>query len=246
MSLFFLVCDGHGGHQVAEFVTENLHLNILKQLSLQEDPQKAIEHAFLDMEIQLQEMYQNCKLDGGVGTTVALVLIIGNEVYVANVGDTEIVLCSGGKLKEVTKSHTLSNFEEFQRVNDVGGMILLKGPPRLGHPVWNSEMVNIGVTRAMGDFYFKDKKWIGEKESGLIAAPSITRWKLTKDDQFLLIASDGFWDVICKDEALECIQSHMSSDNNTTCEALCKLALSRNSPDNVTVMLVKFTSTTSE
>lgn len=62
---------------------------------------------------------------------------------------------------------------------------------RLGHPHLNPSMLNLGVTRAIGDFYFKHDEFCHGKKSGLSAEPEIIKVPLTTDHAFLLLASDG-------------------------------------------------------
>jgi len=238
---FFVVCDGHGGSQVADYVNKNLYPNISSQPTFITNPEDAITNGFLRTETELATMAKNGVIDGGIGTTVAVALIVGSELYVANIGDTEAVIFSGAEWKLLTEPHTLNNLDERKRVEAAGGKIIGKDSVfRLGHPLWNPKLVNLGITRAIGDFYFKDKEWIGETNSGLIAVPNVVRWTLTTDDEFLLIASDGFWDVVTKDEAMQFVKKMISFDSNSICSCLINLGKMRNSKDNLTVVLVKF------
>lgn len=94
----------------------------------------------------------------------------------------------------MTSLHNLKNEAEKERVLKVGGQIVPHRIPamqRLGHPVWNKNLINIGVTRSIGDFYFKDPQFVQDKQSGLIAEPDVTDDVLTTKDEFLIIASDG-------------------------------------------------------
>jgi len=238
---FFVVCDGHGGVQVADYVKQNLYQNIVEQSEFELDVEAAIRKGFSKTESALQLMEARQMIDGGVGTTVTIALVVGNILYVANLGDSEAVLCTGGKERVLTISHTPSNEDEKKRVQQEGGLIITTSrQKRLGHPSWNPNYVNIGVTRAMGDFYFKSPEWVGSKSSGLTADPSIATWKITTDDEFLLIASDGFWDVVTHREAVAFVRACTVFDNNFICRALVQLGESRNSRDNITVLLVKF------
>jgi len=234
---FFLVCDGHGGCEVADYVNAHLYDYITRQGNLEEEPEAAITNGFLQIEAELAK---DETLDGGIGTTVTAALIIGHTLVVANIGDSEAVICSGGKAVVLTDSHTPANSEEKIRIQSEGGVIIEgRREPRLGHPVWNPTYVNLGVTRAIGDFYFKNKEFLGEKKSGLIAMPKITRWNLTTADEFVLIASDGFWNVVSHSEAVDFVSYCLHFNTNTICKALIELGQSRNSKDNITVVLVK-------
>jgi len=181
-------------------------------------------------------------LDGSLGTTVTAVLIIGNILYIANVGDSDAVLCTDGKVIKLTESHVPSNPKERERIETVGGKILSDrlGNCRLGHPLWNPNFVNLGVTRSIGDTYYKSEEFVGSIQSGLIAEPNIVKWELTEKDEFLLIASDGFWDVISPDEAVHFVKKTIHMESDVICKLLMEVGKSRNSKDNVTILLIKF------
>jgi len=238
----FLVCDGHGGKEAAEFVQAHFFNKIMKQPSLQDEPEKAIMKCFEEIESDFKKAVQEKDLDGLVGTTVTFAIIINRTLYIANIGDSAASVCTKDVSSLLTKCHSTNNPDERRRVEQDGGNIVSDrtGVVRLGHPVWNSDYVNIGVTRAIGDFYFKSKEFIEDKQSGLIAIPSITKRKITPDDQFVLIASDGFWQVIDSNEASEVVLSNFPKDSFDICKELVELSQERGSKDNVTVLLIKF------
>jgi len=240
---FFTICDGHGGVQAADFVNNHLFNNIIKHPNFEEDTKAAIINGFATTEEAYAEYAKEKDIDGMVGTTVTAVLIVGNVLYVANLGDSEAVLCSKGEAIVLTESHVPSNPSEKIRVELVGGSIVSdkKGTKRLAHPTWNPNFVNIGVTRAIGDLYFKSEEFVGSKKSGLIALPSLHEWSLTEDDQFMILASDGFWDVVSPKEATDFVISNNHLDSNSICKDLMELSKDRRSKDNITVLLVKFT-----
>lgn len=66
----------------------------------------------------------------------------------------------------------------------------------MAHPVWNPKLINIGVTRALGDQYFKNESFTLGKPSGLIAIPEVTTTPLTKADKFIILATDGILAVV--------------------------------------------------
>jgi len=239
---FFTVCDGHGGVQAADFVNNHLFDNIISCPNFMEDTEAAVLAGFEQTESAFRQYVKNEDIDGMIGTTVTAVLIIENQLFVANLGDSEAVLCTGGKEVVLTEAHVPSNPDEEMRVRRVGGSIVSdkRGTKRLAHPTWNPTLVNIGVTRAIGDYFFKNEEYVGTKQSGLIALPSIKKWNLTPQDQFLVIASDGFWDVVKPREAIDYVNNNIELDSDTICKQLLELSSSRRSNDNITVLLIKF------
>lgn len=57
-----------------------------------------------------------------MGSTAACVLIVGNRLYAANVGDSRAILCSEGKAIELTWDHNLSRTDEKLRIQAAGGL----------------------------------------------------------------------------------------------------------------------------
>jgi len=238
---FFSVCDGHGGRQAAEFVNSSLFQLIVSQPDFLTNPREATLNGFAQVEQSFSELVKERNLDGMIGTTVTSAMLLGNKLIIANLGDSEAVLCSEGKAKVITECHSTNNVLERQRVEASGGLLVTDrvGNHRLGHPLWNPYYVNIAVTRSIGDFFFKHHEYVGTANSGLISIPSISVIEITHDDMFLILASDGFWDTVTYTEAVECVLSKMNLDCETVCQDLVKLSKTSEEADNVTVMLVK-------
>jgi len=243
--LFFAVYDGHGGTEGSEYARQHLHSNIISHPDLNSDPETAIREGFFATEegFRRDKCVPNRAIHG-VGTTAVVALILSNTpngesiLYVAHVGDSEAILCKKGKPIELTTPHNLKNPKERKRIEEVGGVIW---NDRLAHPVWNPKFINIGVTRAIGDRYFKDTEYTEGKASGLIAEPEINKVLLTIDDKFILLASDGFWDVVDKQTAIDYILQETNKDKETNmiCKELTDMALRKRSLDDTTVLLIK-------
>jgi serine/threonine protein phosphatase PrpC len=207
----------------------------------------------------LKYLQERDDLNGMEGSCVCVVLIHGNTVYAASVGDSQAILCRAGQYWKLTYPHTPRNQSERSRVLQVGGKIkvnildilLIGKDNRLCHPVWNPSMVNIAVTRALGDVYFKDKQYLGETVSGLISEPEITKVVLTTEDSFLFLASDGtnisifcrffagYWDVVTAGETVtHILQLSNIMSPPEICQQLTQMALQRSSNDNITALLV--------
>jgi len=81
------------------------------------------------------------------GTTLVVAVLIDNHLTIANVGDSECILSSGGKGIPLSEIHNPSkNDSEIERVEGAGGRIFRK---RVGHPLLNVNYFNIGLSRAM-------------------------------------------------------------------------------------------------
>lgn len=155
------------------------------------------------------------------GACVAVALVHSFDqkrwLHVANVGDTRAVLISKGTSKRLTMDHTPSVESEANRIIEKKGFI-------------RDGRVNdmIAITRALGDHCMKE--WI-------IGEPHIYGQEITDDDEYLIIACDGLWDVVNDDEVYDLIKSEESCTARS--KVLLVEALKRGSTDNLSVLVVQ-------
>ncbi|XP_048127648.1 probable protein phosphatase 2C 8 [Rhodamnia argentea] len=171
-----------------------------------------------------------------VGST-AVVAVVGREVVVvANCGDSRAVLCRGGVAMALSDDHKPNRPDELKRVEDAGGRVIN----------WNGHRI-LGVlstSRSIGDQYLKPF---------VIPEPEINVSRRTDADEFLILASDGLWDVVSNELACQvvhrCLVGRMrrraregSAIENRAAEAavmLGELAMARGSKDNISVIVVE-------
>ncbi|RAL42928.1 hypothetical protein DM860_009710 [Cuscuta australis] len=184
---FFGVYDGHGGSQAAEFVTENLHLNIMECLKTcsgsGEDRDEAIKVGYLKTDRDFLEKGM-CS-----GVCCVTALIEGDEVILSNLGDCRAVLSRGGSAEALTKDHRAGEDDERKRIEDKGGYV------EIHRGAWRVHGV-LSVSRSIGDAHLKE--WV-------IAEPDTRRMCLTSDMQYLILASDGLWDKVENQEAVDVV-----------------------------------------
>jgi len=222
---FFAIYDGHGGPKCVDFVNSHLHNYVTQHPCFNKEPMFALKEGILKTEKEFKEMVLKEDLDGMQGSCVCVALIHGNTLYVASVGDSGAILCRKGEQIKLTYPHTPKNPSERQRVLQLGGKIK---EDRLCHPKWNPGLVNIAVTRSLGDIYFKEQQYTQDVPSGLIAEPEITKIVLTKDDSFVFMASDGYWDVVSTQETVNFVTQLTNLFNaSEICQQLTQLALQR-------------------
>jgi len=239
---FFVVADGHGGNEAAKFAALHLPRSIFEQPCFEADPEAAILEGFAATERAWFTDAATKEIDGNVGTTITVAMVLGNFLYLANLGDTDAVIYTKGGEKILTEQHIPANPSERARVRAEGGLIIGNTTKdfRLGHPVWNSRLINLGVTRAFGDLFYKNTEYIGEKHSGLSGIPSISKRSLIQDESFIIIATDGLWEVVTPAEAVLLVAPSLQSDSTISCRILMEVAKSRGAKDNTTILLVKF------
>ncbi|KAK4597895.1 hypothetical protein RGQ29_015423 [Quercus rubra] len=184
---FFGVYDGHGGKKAAEFVAENLHTNILQMMENCEEPmskEEAVKAGYLktDQEFLKQGL--------GSGACSVTALIEGQEVLISNLGDCRAVLCRGGVAEALTRDHRVEQKDEQKRIEDKGGYV------EFHRGAWRVHGI-LCVSRSIGDAHLKD--WV-------LAEPDTKILKLTPDMEFLVLASDGLWEEVGNQEAVDTIK----------------------------------------
>lgn len=213
----FLVADGMGGHQNGE-VASQLAAKAASQYLL-----SAIFSASLDENkdgdaLNFRKLVRGAvdeahnlilkRVPGG-GTTLTLVLAIGENLYSAHVGDSRIYLMdSNGKMNLKTRDHSL-----VKRLIDLGE--ITESIAR-DHPQRNV------LYRALGQ---SDP-----------FEPDIDQFTLEKGER-ILICSDGLWGVLDPDQMLEIARKTADLDEMARC--LVQAANDQGGPDNISVVLVE-------
>ena len=188
----FGVYDGHGGSAAAEFVSENLPKYVAKRILNGEKPETALSESIIQLEADFLEMARERSMEDG--TTLVAVLVTDGRMIVANLGDSEAILCRGGNAEVLSTVHTpAKNEKEVARVKADGGKVV-RG--RVGHPNFNEQYFNLAVSRAIGDMMYKHDEFTNGKKSGVIAIPEVRQELVSDDDSFLVLACDGVWDVL--------------------------------------------------
>ncbi len=227
---FFAVYDGHGGKEVARYASRQLHQRIFEHKDFEVDVQKAIVEAFVAFHKELDDLGSD--EDGNTlaehqGTTVALALIKSGYLYIAWAGDSRCILVSQDGFTS-TVDHTYWIKAEADRIKQNGGQI------RNGRIlIFKTQGIgSLAMTRALGDKFYSPV--------GVIPTPEIQMHKLTATDQFLLLATDGIWDVFNNQEAVQIVRDELKENgiHETAQKLISKSEGSVLSADNKTVIVV--------
>ncbi|KAL9407624.1 hypothetical protein AB3S75_046208 [Citrus x aurantiifolia] len=200
---FVGVYDGHGGPDAARYVCDHLfpHFQAIAAETQGVVTRETIERAF-----RLTE-------EGFTAQTL----------FVANLGDSRVVLgkkvgnTGGTAAIQLSKEHN-ANFEEIrQELKELHPhdpqIVILK------HGVWRVKGI-IQVSRSIGDLYMKNAQYNREPINGkfrlpepmnmpiLTANPSIIVHPLHPNDSFLIFASDGLWEHLSNEKAVDIVQNH--------------------------------------
>ena len=196
---YFAIYDGHGGYSCSEYVKKNLHHEIhyyMKEL-LDEKSQ----NFFNDLINALQKIiilvdinYFDSELNYSAhhGSTCVFVFFIGTYVLCCNLGDSvSILLRKNEKSVYLSRDFNPKREIERQRIELKKGYITTDG--RL--------LGNISVSRAFGDWKFKDKQkqalLKNNKEFGEYLITNRAEFRLIELnpdlDNYIILASDGIF-----------------------------------------------------
>ena len=243
------VYDGHGqhGHHVSKFIKERIALEVgrLGDSELADDTSAARElfNAHHRANEALKKSGIDCSLSGSTAVTC---LKRGRRLLIANVGDSRAVLgraSADGRLvaKDLSIDQKPDDPAERARIEGGGGQVHPSIVPGAGYVgparVWDpSRRFGLACARSMGDTMY-----YGPNRSGVIADPEVTTHRLDAQDKHIIIGSDGIWDRITSQEAVDIVRS--CHDVETASERITQLARDRwrrNGPvaDDITAVVV--------
>lgn len=214
--ILFCIFDGHGGGQVSKYLQENFY-KYMKNFYNYKNYNAAFVEIFRKVDEDIKLL--NCPNVGSTATIVYIEKQKDNKkiLYCANVGDSRCVLVSKNGVYRLSYDDRVKDPIENERINKNGGII-----------VNNRVYGQLMLSRSFGDWKIKDV--------GVIVDPHITRFELDDDSLFVVIASDGVWDVL-KDE--ECsILEKMYVNTGEMCKKIIGECLKRKSLDNLSCFVI--------
>eukprot|EP01097_Dermamoeba_algensis_P003372 TRINITY_DN2363_c0_g5_i1.p1 TRINITY_DN2363_c0_g5~~TRINITY_DN2363_c0_g5_i1.p1 ORF type:complete len:314 (-),score=50.71 TRINITY_DN2363_c0_g5_i1:1285-2115(-) len=228
----FCIFDGHAGNRAARAAKELVPRMINEKLEDCSESDLDFAQIFLAVDEQMASIPAIPPLQGRMfdyeGCTATTVLIWSNGtdrfVRSANVGDSSVILCHNGEAMVLSQDHRVTSSDERERLKNMG-VKLTDNSKRL-------PSFGLGICRALGDFFAKDK------QGGVIAEPFVSEViKLTQEDLFLIIASDGLWDVLSPQEAVNLARTQSNAKDMAS--TLVKFVLdSKQCQDNITIIVV--------
>ncbi|EOX99480.1 Phosphatase 2C family protein isoform 7 [Theobroma cacao] len=185
----FAIFDGHLGHDVAKYLQVHLFDNILKEHDFWTEMEDAIRRAYHSTDAEILDKAR--LLGRGGSTAVTAILINGQKLVVANVGDSRAVICKNGVAEQLSVDHEPS--KEKRMIESRGGFVsnLPGDVPRVDG--------QLAVARAFGDKSLK---------LHLSSEPDVTAVPIGDDVEFIILASDGIWKVNVKPRSSGHYQKH--------------------------------------
>lgn len=204
---FFAVYDGHAGSQVAKYCCEHLLDHITNNQDFKgsagapsvENVKNGIRTGFLEIDEHMRVMSEKKHGADRSGSTAVGVLISPQHTYFINCGDSRGLLCRNRKVHFFTQDHKPSNPLEKERIQNAGGSVMI-------------QRVNgsLAVSRALGDFDYKCVHGKGPTEQLVSPEPEVHDIERSEeDDQFIILACDGIWDVMGNEELCDFVRSRL-------------------------------------
>lgn len=235
------VFDGHGGRGCSSFLAgpgylhNYLKKNLNKALAGAEPgTEEAVIYNFLKIAfVNLGEeyrQYQSKHPDMLGGSTANITLIIGDDIWNANLGDSRCIVST--KDKAVALSKDAKPLKDKRSISKRGGRILLPSTKENVPRVIGQTREALAMSRAVGH---------SEAHSGINPRSKITKYRLSdmpKGQNFLVIATYGLWDVASSNDVAKFIQENSSKKPEEIAALLVKKANEAGSTDDITVMIV--------
>lgn len=239
------VFDGHGGSGTAIFAAEHLTDVIEKSPQwnkyLESNCENikmladAFQQSFLKIDEQIK-LKQDQDPQDQSGCTAVVCMVTPVLIMCSNAGDSRCVISSNETALNMSEDHKPDDHVEKTRIVNAGGCV------QMGRVEGN-----LAVSRAFGDFEYKDKHKLPAEEQKVSAFPDIfIHYRNTKDN-FLLLACDGLWDVMGNKDGVKAvvnIQNHYKQEHSEkaplskVASAMVDKALEEGSKDNISVVLV--------
>ena len=210
-NMLFVVFDGHGGDWVANYCASH-YADILFNTEeyKREDYKEAfiVTNRLMDEKIyneSKEEMlnYAKTKITkklllfrhrGSVinrtkfhhsdecGCTCCAVLVTPNEIITSNIGDSKAMIMGVNSISSLNREHKVSELDERERIS------------KTKYTIINDRIEGIlNVSRAFGDFKYKDMENGNQDEYGIISIPEIGIMKRNQKYN-IIIGCDGLWD----------------------------------------------------
>ncbi|KAL9226622.1 hypothetical protein vseg_002412 [Gypsophila vaccaria] len=257
---FYGVFDGHGCSHVAKKCKERMHAIIKEEIVKRGGGggeaamswSETMTSSFSRMDKEVGEktnvdiVSSSCRCElqtpqcDAVGSTAVVSVVTPEKIVVSNCGDSRAVLCRGGVAIPLSNDHKPDRPDELNRIEKAGGRVIYWDGPRV--------LGMLAMSRAIGDNYLKPY---------VIPDPEVTVTDRSLEDECLILASDGLWDVVSNETAAAvarmCLMNADKSPSTTGDDVvressdkacsdasilLTKLALARRSADNVSVLVV--------
>jgi serine/threonine protein phosphatase PrpC len=221
---FIAVFDGHGGSAVSEFLKFHLKDFVKKHLEQNKYPTRALRDAFFEAHESMP-----IEMSNTTGSAAIVILRKHREMWVANCGDCRAIMSSKVKSVSLSTDHKPNRDDEMARIKQLGGTVTFNpnDVPRV--------QGNLALSRSLGDKYLSPY---------VICEPEIRHFNIVDENKYIIMASDGLWDVYENQDVINSISNTFSVPNKKqvktlmreACHDLLNGSRMRMSGDNITII----------
>jgi PPM family protein phosphatase len=207
----FIVADGMTGHHAGEIASSAAVRHVAEyvrpRIAEARDIRSLLEEAILHAHARVLAMSEESPDREGMGTTMVIALLHGDRCWIAHVGDSRAYLIADGTIQLLTHDHTF--------VADWLSAGTITPEEAVVHPARHGLYMAVGIDDEV--------------------APDISDipWK---QDDVILLCTDGLSDIVTDSEILETIQNE--PDPQEACRQLVVTAHERGETDDITAMLI--------
>eukprot|EP01034_Spumella_vulgaris_P024361 gene24361-30690_t len=141
------------------------------------------------------------------GCTAIVAFKLGNQLYVANAGDSRGVLCrQNGVAYALSEDHKPQSEIEMKRITSAGGFVNAVG--RING--------NLNLSRSLGDMKYKQLFRLTRAEQIITAEPDISVTTIEETDRFFILACDGIWDCLTNQQAVDFVRERLDQGMDVT------------------------------
>jgi len=213
----FIIADGMGGHQFGE-IASNTAIRSISGYVMKKFHNSLFSLPTQPVDESLQEILQAAVMEAqravlkeapGSGTTVTAALVLGQQLTIAQVGDSRgYLLYNEQRMEAVTRDHSL-----VKRLEELGQITAAEAAV---HPQRNV------LYRAVGQ---------GDTlEADVVTTPFPI-------GGYLLLCSDGLWGLVSDDEMRRIV--YTAPNIQRACQEMVAAANAAGGPDNISVILVQ-------
>jgi protein phosphatase len=221
--LLAVLADGVGGHSAGEVASrigiETIPTVVADCQNL-DDPGALLKRAIVAANQAIVTQAQQNESYKGMGSTCVCALIIGNQLTLANLGDSRMYLVRDEEIQQLTYDHTW--LEEIIRMELPGAEKITRSHPMahvLNRYLGSSEPIEV-------DLRIRQKNQEISKGQGLQLLP----------EDVLILTSDGISDLLNDEEIMEIA---LKSSWKKIAKTLVYFALKKGGHDNATAISIK-------
>ena len=229
---YFSIFDGHNGKEVSLYLKNNFHkilFNELKLISFTKNWKLNNEKIISSIKISFEKMDKNIinnkDIKDDIGSTGTILLLYkdpydnSKKILVsANVGDSKGILINKNEINQITKAHICSDLNEVERIKKEGGVVFR-----------GRVFGTLILTRSFGD---KEMK-----KYGVMSIPYCLSSLINENDLYVIIGSDGVWDVISNEDLFKFSKEKISSEDFA--KKIVNLSIDKGTTDNASCLVLK-------